>query len=99
MVWRNAPIIAIAPITSAMATTTVATAVVTARIVRRRLSTGGDQPVTGAPNRIDQRAVQLHTQSPDVHLDDVGVTVEVKVPHVVEDVLLRQHLTGVAHQV
>ena len=82
---------------------TVAAAVVPARMVLRRLSTGDDQPVPGAANGFDHRsagrALQLGAQPPHVDLDDVRVTVEIEVPDVVEDVLLRQHLVGMVHEV
>ena len=91
-----------APATSAMATITIATAVVPARIVARRLITGDDQPVPGAPNGLDQctvaRTVQLGAESAHVYLDDVGIAVEVEIPDVVQNVALRHHLVGMVQQ-
>ncbi len=91
-----------APATSAIPTI-VATAVVIARMVASRLITSGDQPVPGAPNSFDHRAVagpvQLGAESAHVHLDDVGIAVEVEIPYVVEDVAFRHHLVGMVQQV
>src|SRR4029077_20872577 len=91
------------PTMRAIATTMVATAVVIARIVARRLITSGNQPIPGAPPCVDHCAVigppQLRAKSADIHLDDVGIAVEVEIPNVVEDVAFRQHLVGMMQQV
>ena len=45
-----------------------------------------------------ERLVELLAQMADVHLDDVRITLEREVPHVVEDLGLRHDLAGAAHQ-
>ncbi len=57
--------------------------------------------VPDEPHRLDQRRperVELLPQVADVGLDDVRVAAEVVVPHVVEDLALRQHAARVQHQ-
>src|SRR3954452_16004246 len=59
------------------------------------------QCVADEPHRLDQRwaeRVELLAQVADVRLDDVRVAAEVVVPHVVEDLPLRQHPARVQHQ-
>ena len=50
--------------------------------------------ISGGPELVD-----LLAQVADVGLDDVGVAVEVVLPHVVEDLRLRERPAGVEHQV
>src|SRR6185436_20460334 len=57
--------------------------------------------VADEPHRLDQRRaerVELLAQVADVRLDDVRVAPEVVVPHVVEDLALRQDTAWVQHQ-
>ena len=59
--------------------------------------------VSGAAHGMQQRLVEalvdLAAQPRDVHVDDVGLRVEVVVPHVLEQHGARHHLAGVLHQV
>src|SRR3990172_5013102 len=60
------------------------------------------QSIAGTPNGLQclaaERTVQLVAQMQDVHLDDVGIAFEVVVPHVVEDLPLRQDVPLAAEQ-
>ena len=60
-------------------------------------------PVAGAADGLDgaraERLVELAPQPGDVHLDDVGVTLELVVPDPGEDLLLGHHRPGPAHEV
>src|SRR5580698_3227341 len=61
-------------------------------------SGGFAKGVADQPDGVDHRRpgdVELLAQVADVGLDDVGVTPEVVVPHVIEDLALRQHPPGV----
>src|SRR3954452_1213070 len=65
-------------------------------------STREPQGVAHPTDRVQQPrvgGVDLAAQVGDVGLDDVGLAVEVVVPHVVQDLRLRQHPPGVGHQV
>src|SRR5690606_12497203 len=53
----------------------------------------------GLDHRLGQVLVDLAAQVGDVALDDARVAVEVVLPHVVEDLRLRQHPVGVEHEV
>src|SRR5215831_9020524 len=67
-----------------------------------RLGRGKPQHVPDAAQRVDQPrlgAVDLAAEHGHVRLDDPGVAAEVVVPDVVEDLHLRQHPVGVAHEV
>ena len=87
------------PTASATATTSPATMADRALMPRRRFTstTGGIQAVTGAPHGLDggamERDVDLLAQRPDVHLDDVRVSLEVEVPHARHDRGLCDDLT------
>ena len=66
------------------------------------LQAGDPEHVADAPQRVDQvglHQVDLAAEVGDVGLDDVAVAVEVVVPHVVEDLGLREHPPGVHHEV
>src|SRR6202453_2922 len=58
--------------------------------------------VTGAANRIEQRrieiAIDLGAQARHVHVDHIGLRIEVIVPHMFEEHGARDHLAGVLHQ-
>src|SRR5436190_14331866 len=61
------------------------------------------QPVAGSAHGFDrgpaERVVDLAPEVADVDLDDVGVAVEVLVPHVLEQVGLAHHDVGVAEEI
>src|SRR4051794_34889211 len=61
------------------------------------------QPIPGAPQRLDalprERYVDLAAQVADVDLDDVGIAVEVLVPHVMQQVGLADDLARMPQQV
>src|SRR5690348_12950756 len=88
----------------AAATTTVAAMVIRTRTERRRASgwaSGiGDHPVAHAPHGLQrpaaERGVDLAPQVAHVHLDHIGVTVEVAPPHRLQQVDLRPHGAGPA---
>src|SRR2546421_4792551 len=100
-------ITATAPMTSATPTTPTAATVARTRILpvirpSRRRSRPGSAPIGGQPvarsadgpdGGFSEGAVDFVPQPPDVDLDDVGVTLEFLVPHVVEDRLLGDDLT------
>src|SRR6187455_454957 len=71
------------------------------RRARRDTELGLAERVADEPYRLDQRRaerVELLAQVADVRLDDVRVAAEVVVPHVVEDLALRQDAPRVQHQ-
>src|SRR3989442_6976329 len=59
--------------------------------------------VADAAQRVDQlvveRIVQLGAQTAHGDIDDVGVAVEIHVPHLIGDQRARQHLACVAHEI
>src|SRR3984957_9505001 len=59
--------------------------------------------VTGAANRAEQRrveiAIDLGAQARHVHVDHIGLRIEVIVPHVLEQHGARDHLAGVLHEI
>src|SRR6266480_2882676 len=63
----------------------------------------GAQTVAGAANRMQQwlieTLVDLLAQSADVNIDDIGLGIEVIVPHVFEQHRAGHYMAGVAHQV
>src|SRR5215218_6778890 len=63
---------------------------------------GGPEAVALAPDRLEvgaiERSVDLAPEIPDVHLDHVGVALEVLAPHPLEQLLLADDLAGVAEQ-
>src|SRR5690606_11713637 len=99
------------PMPNAIATTTVASAVVRRRTdppdsrPGRRPGSAPvmSQPVTRAAHRLNAVAVEgtvdLVAEMTDVDLDDVRVTVEVEVPHVLQNLPLRDDIALVAQQV
>src|SRR6478752_3006895 len=105
--WSRTAIVVAAP-ASTDTTATSSTAVSTSRDVRERnqgtasrVHGGRLQDVPGAAHGVDHRlpaCVDLLAQVGDVELDHVGLAAEVVVPHPVEDLRLRQHPLGVAHQ-
>src|ERR687897_1128416 len=110
-VSRIATTRAMPPIRSARPTTAVATAVVRtltvpadsrSRDTHEAPSAIGGQPVAGAADGLDggaaERPVELVAQAAHVDLDDVGVALEVDVPHVLEDLALRHHVATSAEQ-
>src|SRR4051794_36888672 len=62
----------------------------------------GGQAVTRSAHRLQalpaERHVDLAPQVADVDLDDVGVAVVVRIPHVVQDVGLADRIAGAAHE-
>src|SRR5215469_18818977 len=67
-----------------------------------RLGRRQSQHVPDAAQRVDQPrlgAVDLAAEHGHVRLDDPGLTAEVVVPDMVEDLHLRQNPVGVAHEV
>src|SRR6478735_1725863 len=71
------------------------------RRARSDTELGLAERVADEPHRLDQRwseRIELLAQVADVRLDDVRVATEVVVPHVVEDLALRQDATRVQHQ-
>src|SRR5437016_4246581 len=92
---------------SAMATTWHAAIVVRARMVptrlNSRLATVGVEAVADEPDGRDGLAtkgqVDLLAQVANVDLDDVEVAVERVVPHVLEDLGLRDDVAGAPHQI
>src|SRR4029079_6985825 len=71
------------------------------RRARSDTELGLAERVADEPHRLDQRRaerVELLAQVADVRLDDVLVAPEVVVPHVVEDLSLRQDTAWVQHQ-
>src|SRR6266540_4318176 len=102
-----------APAAMATPTTTTAATVVRTRTVptrvrirvaqdRRSSAAIGRQPVASPAHRLDrdptEGPVELVAQTPHVHLDDVGVALEVVVPDVLEDLALGDDLAPAAHQ-
>src|SRR5690606_29530527 len=79
------------------------TAVVAARrpLLQGKTS-GGVEAVARAADGMQQRAleaaVDLRAQPADVHVDHVGLRVEVVVPDALEQHRARDHLTRMAHQ-
>src|SRR6266511_1394455 len=74
----------------------------TRAISGRLLAVGEPQHVPDAADGVDQPRfdrVDLAAQVRHVRLDDAAVALEVVVPHVVEDLSLRQHPPDVVHQV
>src|SRR5579872_3691604 len=59
--------------------------------------------VTGAANRAEQRrvevAIDLGAQPRHVHIDHIGLRIEVIVPNMFEQHGARDHLAGVLHQI
>src|SRR6202044_22867 len=59
--------------------------------------------VTGAANRAEQRrveiAIDLGAQAGHVHIDHIGLRIEVIVPHMLEQHGARDHLAGVLHEI
>src|SRR5277367_273090 len=59
--------------------------------------------VTGAANRVEQRrveiAIDLGAQARHVHIDHIGLRIEVIVPDMFEQHGTRNHLAGVLHQI
>src|SRR5690625_2284335 len=107
---RNNPTSTTAPTTIATATTSVATTVVRRRTDPRRSNrrtrpsaTVACQPVPGTAHRLDRvalvRSVDLVAQVADVDFDDVRVAVKREVPHIVEDVELRDDVALAAQKV
>src|SRR5438132_2453741 len=92
---------------SATATTRQAAIVVRARMVptrlNSRLATVGVEPVADEPDGRDGLAIEgqvdLLAQVADVDLDDVEVAVERVVPHVLQDLRLRDDVTSAPHQI
>src|SRR6476660_6162433 len=72
------------------------------RKLPRRSATVGRQSVPGHADGLDpvpvERAVELGAQVPDVDLHDVEIPVEAPVPHVVEDVGLRNDVAAATEQ-
>src|SRR4051812_12799038 len=63
---------------------------------------GETQAVADAPDGVDHRrpgCVQLLAQVGDVGLEDVGVAAEVVLPHVLEELGLGEHASGVEQEV
>ena len=102
LAWRrryaNSPA---APSTSSMATANAA--VSRSRIgTRLRRPPVPAEPVAQPADRLDrlqaERPVDLLAQVADVHLDDVRALLEAEVPGRLEQLHLRQHMAGVAHE-
>ena len=72
-------------------------------IIRADDGIGRAQAIAGAAHRVQQRAVEilvdLLPQPADMHVDDVGLRVEVIVPDVLEQHRAGHDMAGVAHQV
>src|SRR5215213_11946580 len=88
-----------APRSRTMATTSTAATVVRTRTdarLQRASATVARQPVPRTAQRLDrlasERAVDLVAEVSDVDLDDVGIALEVKVPHSREDLPLGEHV-------
>src|SRR5215211_1400084 len=85
--------------------TRVATIVMRTRTVRSRamaLRSIGQHPVADVAHRLDrfqpEGDVDLLAQVAHVDLDDVGIAPELMAPHLVEDLLLRDHPAVAAQQ-
>src|SRR6188472_18731 len=71
------------------------------RRARSDTELGLAERVADEPHRLDQRRaerVELLAQVADVRLDDIRIAAEVIMPHVVEDLALRQDAARVQHQ-
>src|SRR4051794_33413783 len=90
---------AIEPIASAIARTAVAPIVARDLTEEGHLTRTRPHSVAGATHCLDGRRAELAAQGGHVHLDDVVVAIEGEVPHVFDDLRLRNHLALTAHQV
>src|SRR6478609_8584413 len=64
-------------------------------------SGGGLEDIAEAPHGMDHRfpaGVDLFSEIGNVQLDDIGLPAEIVVPHPVEDLRLRHHPLGLAHE-
>src|ERR1700674_623784 len=72
-------------------------------VVRTSLPSAVTDHVSGAAHRMEERLVEalvdLGAQPRHVHVDHVGLRVEVIVPHVLEQHGAGDHLAGVAHEI
>src|SRR4051794_36633726 len=90
---------AIEPMVSAIAKITVAPMVARDLTEEGHLTRTRPHPVARAAHRLDGRRAEFAAQGRHVHLDHVVVTVEREVPHVFDDLRLRNDLTLTTHQV
>src|SRR5919199_1157498 len=76
-----------------------------ARVKRGRppFSISGSEDIAHAANRVQQlvleRPIDLLAKAAHEHVDDVGLWIEVVLPHVRQDHRLRHDAPGIAHQV
>src|SRR5215212_1514788 len=72
------------------------------RGTRRLLATGGAQPVADVAHRLDRPLAvlpELAAQVADVHLQHLRARVELEAPDRIEDLLPREHLVRMAHEI
>src|ERR1700693_488638 len=72
-------------------------------VARKSLPSAVTNHITGAANRVEQRrieiAIDLGAQARHVHIDHIGLRIEMIVPHMFEQHGARDYLASVLHQI